>query len=569
MADSLSSSPSGRPYNPAFKWMLIGIFLLAVGVVVAISNADPATAYGLRTLATSSPISPQPYPMEITGVDPARGVSGAVVQINIYGKYFDEASKVYLQYSLDQSQGTGTADRPLILLTSRYVSAGHIVAKVPAQVENKPLTVGYYDLLIKHDEKKAERKKAYQAVDPTSANDLYAEPYHLSTTPSKLRVGEEAQLTLKVHRLGGQGGTGPLYVDFYVGSIDAANLIGRGMVPGISPNSDANSSLVAWTPTERGDVKIIAVIDASGNVAETDETNNVVEATRHVSLRIATDTYPPVVSDLSVNGGVNEVNERDVSLYALVEDRPDPANPSAQVSGASNIYYVELHWYSGIGGSGGSWIPVNWTEWLWYDGNPHNFTLHPTPGLRFLQAWGADAAGNISNLPDGRSLTYIPNEDEVASGEVRVYRRQVAAGQCLSVEIVPQAANMDPDLYVWPPSGDPVYSLNPAGETDRVTIQPTVAGSYQIEVEGFTDAVYTINIDVAENCSQGRAEAPAAVTAKTPRSAPSIPVDEVPNLTNAPVPQEQINQYLMFISVTSNARRLESTQSIYLPALSR
>lgn len=550
---------------------MLGILLLAAGMVFVVADADQATAYSLRYMGTSSPISPLPtsVPIEITGVDPARGVNTTVVQVNIYGTNFKEVGQVYLQYSSEQSRQGETTAPPLIPLASRYVSSSHIVAKIPAQVNNNPLETGYYDLLIRFGDKKAMRKKAYQALNSANLNDLYAEPYHLSSVPTNLRVGEEAQLTLKVHRLGGQGGTGPLHVDFYAHSIDAANLIGRATVAGISPNSDANSSFVAWTPTQRGDVKLFAVIDASNQVAESDETNNVVEAKRHVSQRITADTYPPVVSGLTVDNGASEVRKREVTLSALVEDLPDPANPTAPVSGANRIYYVELHWYSGVGGGTGSWIPVQWTEWLYYNGSPNNFTLHPTPGLRFLQAWGADMADNISNLPDGRSLTYIPSEDEVARGEVRVYRREVAAGQCLSVQIMPDAAQMDPDLYVWPPTGDPVYSLNGAGESDKVTIQPTVAGSYQIEVEGFTDAIYTITIDVTESCSQGRTAQPNRATAKTPRTMPSIPVDEAPKLSEAPAPQQEIIQYLMFLSVTNAARSAESTQSIYLPMLTR
>jgi hypothetical protein len=311
------------------------------------------------------------------------------------------------------------------------------------------------------------------------------------------------------------------------------------------------------------------VIDASNQLSESDETNNIIEATRYVSQRMTADTYPPVVSGLTVDNGAREVGKREVTLTALVEDLPDPANPTALVSGPSHIYYVELHWYSGMGGGAGSWIPVYWTDWLHYNGSPINFTLHPTPGLRFLQAWGADTAGNISNLPDGGSLTYIPSEDEVAQGEVRVYRREVAAGQCLTVQIVPTAADMDPDLYVWPPAGDPVYSLNGAGESDQVTIQPTMVGNYQIEVEGFTDAAYTITIDVAESCSQTRTVQPNEVVAKMPRSMPAIPVGEAPKLSEAPAPQEQIIQYLTFLSVTTASQRAESTQSLYLPVLTR
>jgi hypothetical protein len=571
MTDSSSSSPDGRLNRPDLRWMLIGILLLAVGIVFAINGADQATAYGLHNLTTSSPIFPTPTPLppEITGVDPARGVNSTVVQVNIYGANFIEGGQVYIQYSSEQSQRVEATERPLIPLASRYVSASHIVAKIPAQVENKPLGAGHYDLLIQFGDKKPVRQKAYRALESTNLNDIYAEPYHLSSVPSSLRVGEEAKLNLNVHRLGGNGGTGPLYVDFYIHSIEPDNLIGHATVPGISPSSNANSSFVTWTPTERGDVKLIAVIDPGNQVAESDETNNIVEAKRHVSQRMTEDTYPPLVSGLRVDNGASEVRNRDVTLAALVEDLPDPANLTALVSGPGRIYYVELHWYSGMGGGAGSWIPVHWTDWLHYDGSPDNFTLHPTPGLRFLQAWGADTAGNISNLPDGRSLTYIPSEDEVAQGEVRVYRREVAAGQCLSVQIVPDAEQMDPDLYVWPPSGNPVYSLNGAGESDQVTIQPTAAGSYQIEVEGFTDAAYTITIDVTESCSQGRTVQPNVVAAKTPRSMPSIPVDEAPKLSEAPAPQEEIIQYLMFLSVATASRQAEATPSIYLPMLNR
>ncbi|MEZ4634210.1 MAG: hypothetical protein R2856_04400 [Caldilineaceae bacterium] len=68
------------------------------------------------------------------------------------------------------------------------------------------------------------------------------------------------------------------------------------------------------------------------------------------------DTYPPVVSNLQVNGGVKEVSQQQVELSATITDDVDPENPNAVVSGPNRIYYVELHWYSGIGGHG-SWIP--------------------------------------------------------------------------------------------------------------------------------------------------------------------------------------------------------------------
>ncbi len=565
------------------RWMLLLIFIFSVTLVFALADTDNATAFGLRTLTTSSPISPAPTPVVITlnAVNPSRGANSVVVYVSLYGQNLRDGGQLYLRYALNQEESGGTTERPLIPIHSEYVNSGKLIARIPARVAGYPLKPGYYDFVLVYSSPRlastsqsAELKKAYRVLNAADVNDLYAESYHLSTIPSQLWTGEETQLMLKVHRLGGIGGTGQFNVDFYAGSLAQENFIGRATVPGISPNGAAASSLVAWTPQSWGKVKILAVIDPENAVVESDEDNNVVITERTVSLVQGSDTYPPTIHDLRVNGGEAEVGQRTVSLSAIIEDGVDPNKPAALVSGPNSVYYVELHWYSGVANGSGSWIPVNWTQWMPYNGEATAFVLHPTSGLRFLQAWGADAAGNISSLPAGRSLTYIPEEDEVAAGEIRVYRKEVAAGQCLKVEVTPSQNDMDPDLYVWSPAGSlQGLSNNSAGIKDTVTIQPTATGSYQIEVEGFTDAGYHLTIQVTDSCAGERSGIETQETsAKMPRSMPSIPVSEAPNLDEAPMPQADITQSIVFLSVITNGDRSEfagADKKIYLPALTR
>ncbi|MEZ4832833.1 MAG: CARDB domain-containing protein [Caldilineaceae bacterium] len=421
-----TQQPIGR--QPRMKWVLLLILGLSIAIGFGLTDSSDATAYGLANLTTSSPISPVPTPADVLlkSVDPDQGVNSVVVYVNIYGENLREGGQLYLRYASNQDPIAGETERAMIPIYSRVINSTKIVGRIPAKVDGYPLKPGYYDFVLAYQEAKTVLEKAYRVFDPEDVNDLYAEPYHLDSEPNQLWVGEETQLTLRVQRFGGQGGTGPFDVDFYLNSIEPENRIGRATVPGISPNDSASSSIVTWTPSTYGKVKIIAVIDAEYVVAETDEDNNVVVIYRRVSVAQTQDTYPPVVSNLQVNGGVKEVSQQQVELSATITDDVDPENPNAVVSGPNRIYYVELHWYSGIGGHG-SWIPVNWTSWLTYEDAP-KFELHPTPGLRYLQAWGADAAGNISNLPDGRRLNYIPAEDEVVAGEIRVYRQETAAG---------------------------------------------------------------------------------------------------------------------------------------------
>jgi hypothetical protein len=284
---------------------------------------------------------------------------------------------------------------------------------------------------------------------------------------------------------------------------------------------------------------IFAEIDPAGEVPETNELNNVVSRTVTVRSSLA-DTTPPEVADFLVNGGASSTVARSVTLTVTATDDTGP----------TQAYYVEQHYNQGAR----TWVPVQWTDWLPYNDQPHSWTLHPNTGLRYLQAWAADAAGNISCAPLRAQINYMPASDEVSAGETKVYRQMVEAGQCLRVRIEPLYG--DPDLYVWPPgyqTGDDYwYSIGGPGETDQVQFEAPEAGNYQIEVQGVTEAEYDITVEVGTTCSAsavarvGHSLFDARFDAKAVRTRPAVPVDSEPpgQLVVPPPPEGPVTMYV-------------------------
>jgi hypothetical protein len=279
-----------------------------------------------------------------------------------------------------------------------------------------------------------------------------------------------------------------------------------------------------------GSYTITAVIDPGNIIPETDETNNTVQRT--ITIRPATaDTTPPTINSLEINGGASQVTTRTISLKVSATDNPGG-------SGLGSVLYVELHYIAGAR----RWVPVQWTAWLDYHDQPHSWTLHPASGLRYIQTWVADKAGNISATTVKALINYIPSATSLADGEINVYRQLAQAWQCLAVRITPLSG--DPDLYVWPPnyqSGDSYwYSLNGLAQVDIVTIPNTEAGVYQIEVEGASDGEYQLEVLVGDTCPFGSDEGWVTTGGKTARTEPLLsPGSEPPGDQAVPDPPSQ------------------------------
>lgn len=541
-------------------WTLVALFVAAMGIVFALAETGNA-AVG-QTMFFSSPTSPLPIVENIT---PSTGVVGSPRQVNVYGNHFQNNASVQIDWESNGRSERVADTSDIVQLNTTFISTQHLVAKVPANV-----ATGLYGVkVVNPDAQESDiLHSAYEAAsaDPLETDDLNARPENLWTIPNALVAGQSTSIGLTVYRVGGVGGSGQFSVDFYANEIKTENLIGQSIVAGISPDSSVTSSAVAWTPDTYGEIRLIAVIDPDGQVDESNEGNNTIRRKVNVHYTEPDDTTPPLAQTLSVNGGANQVSGPNVTLSIEASD-PEP-NPT----GIDKSYYVELHWAGGVG-SGGAWIPVKWTNWKSYTDQPHAYEMMPNSGLRYLQGWVADAAGNISAKPAIQRVNYIPTTDTLLEGEIRVYRPATLANQCLRVRVEPASSAMDPDLYVWPPnhtpgSGPAGYSILGGGEVDEVIIQPTQAGIYQVEIVGFTDATYTQSIEVLDSCPTARSSAPAAPAAKEPRQDPSVPVEDEPVGTEAA--PETIKQYLSFISVAlQEVSSAGANTSLFLPTISR
>jgi len=465
-------------------------------------------------MPTDTP-TPTPVALTITEIRPAGGFNDALASIDVFG----------FNFPTDAQASLGTS--PATSLPTVFIDDTHLAAKLPAGV-----TPGTYDLTVEGGGQSDTLTEAYVVLDATQpVDDLRAQPYYLWTDPESPLEGETISLGLVVERVGGTQGLVLVPVRFYLEALNPAAAIGDGYLAGIGVDDTASTTAVDWGAQPAGLYTIFAEIDPDGTVSETNETNNVVSRTVAVWPPLA-DTTSPVVTDFLVNGGASSTVTRNVTLTVTAIDDTGPAQ----------VYYVEQHYNLGAR----TWVPVQWTGWLPYNDQPHSWAMHPNTGLRYLQAWAADAAGNISCAPLRAQVNYMPASDQVAAGETKTYRQMVKAGQCLRVRIEP--AYGDPDLYVWPPGyqiGDDYwYSIEGAGAANQVQFVAPKDGNYQIEVEGVTEAKYDITVEVGITCSAGTM---ASVSGdKTPRTQPVVPVDSEPpgQLVVPSPPREPATKYV-------------------------
>jgi hypothetical protein len=169
----------------------------------------------------------------------------------------------------------------------------------------------------------------------------------------------------------------------------------------------------------------------------------------------------------------------------------------------------------------------------------------PFGGLKVLQAWAADGAGNISLFPHRARINYIPPGEHIARDQVHLFRQLLTAGQRLTVRVTPVQG--DPDLYVWEPDPDapPWVSNLEGGLIDEVSFVAPRAGVYQIEVYGYTAAQYTLEIAITGTAAQAAGgQAHHVSMAKPVRSSPLIPVSSEPPehiaMPAAPTPEHTV-----------------------------
>ena len=412
----------------------------------------------------------------ITRILPPTGPANTVNIINIYGNNFASGAIARLN---DTS------------LTTVFVNPTHLQATVPAG-----LNAETYDLsVINPDGGQASMQSAYTVLG-SGIDDLFAfSPFDLWTDPPTLHAGGDGKIGLLVRRRGGKNTLADVEVKFYAGDPDTNGiLLGSGIIPLLSPRGSANAFINLPATLASGTHTLYAVIDPDETITESNEDNNTIKRTLKV-LAQRPDQLPPHVDDFTINDGATATDDRQVSLDTQVSD-PSPS------SGVQSLLFIEYEYSQGASG----WLPVRISDWLDYATaqTDYPWELLPTAGLKYLQAWASDGAGNISIDPFIDTIRYLPSSDQIAQGQARIYRYTLKAGDTLTARIIPSSG--DPDLYIWPPDHDTRgrWVSNLSDGTDEVSFDAPVDGLYQVEIYGYTAATYQATVQVTSDTSTAR-----------------------------------------------------------------
>lgn len=379
---------------------------------------------------------------------------------------------------------------------------------------------------------------AYSVLMP-AGDDFFANLDDLWTSPPTIRQGDMVLLGLNVHRQGGKI-TRQVEVAFYQEQPDGSwQELQRVLTSPIAPGSDrVEAVFLEWNTVGITDTAVIkAVIDLDNEVFENVEGNNAVQREIAV-LPPAGDEDPPTITTLLANGGQPETIAPEISISILASD--------VGGSNVTSMYVVEREFNS----SARQWVAVQNTGWIDFR-SPYTLTLTSRGGVRYIQAWVGDGAGNISETTVKTRIDYNPESDTVQAGQVRVYRRAITAGQSVVVNV--ETLSGDADLYVWQPDGNRSWVSNNEGMApDEVTFVAPQTGDYQIEVYGYQTSQFRLSISASTKRTVVRNYVEHLSPTKAQRSQPIV----------APANAPEGNTAIPVAPVTPKQR-------VFLPLLSR
>ncbi len=484
--------PDAQVVDPSTIQVTVPAFLPPQRYDLVVRNPDGVVAVrtGAYRVTTQG--------LAVTQVRPGFGQAHLPVTLNVYGVNFEPESQVWVD------------ERPVETV---YIGPGHLQARLPGgflEPGARPVTVR------NPDGSQATLAEGYTAYGPGD-DDLLARPYELWTEPGVLRVGQTAQIGLRVHRPGGDRLLLDVPVAFYYGEPGLDTFIGRTVVPRLEPGGADATVPVVWTPPAPGVYTLFARIDPDGRIPESDEQNNQIFRTVTV-LPTQPDFQAPQVLALRIDGGQETTTRRPVSLTVAAAD------VGSQVQAVTFVEYEYVR-------ASDRWVPVQWSEWLTYTpGMAYPWTLLPTPGRRYLRAWAVDAQGNISRGSALAGINYAPpGRDALARDEVRLFRYRLRQGDHLSAFVIPQQG--DPDIYIWPPDHAVrgAWVTNLREDVDELGVVAPLDGEYQVEMVGFDDTVYQWVVEVRPGGPRlGPGGHSNLDTTKPLRLEPFIPVDRVP-----------------------------------------
>ena len=404
-----------------------------------------------------------------------------------------------------------------------------MTALVPAGLDP-----GLYDVVVRNpDGTEYTLPDSYTAIDANTL-DLAVTDSDFWSDPATPRQGTEMTIGINVHRSGGSQTLDPVTVHFYLDTVDPGSLLGTSSVPPLGPGTDVvDSAFIVWTPAETGQHILYAVVDPAGQVGEGSETNNRAQWRFDVQPAVTADTTPPSLNTLQIADGSQSTTQPLAQLAFNATDN----------SGTVATMYLVERVYSN---AARRWIPLQQSGWIPY-ADTFSSTLSAGGGVHYLQIWAADPAGNVSPNSLQAPINYLPEEDRVRTGQVRLYRLTLAAGETLNATVTPSTG--DPDLYLWDSSGALVdysneYDLTP----DQVTFTASTAGTYQLEVYGYAaETVYGISLSPNLSAQLATASSP---NSKTVPETPSVAADAAPPVQQA-LPAAPTTGWQLFLPLTT------------------
>lgn len=397
----------------------------------------------------------------------------------------------------------------------------------------------------------------YLSLDPLdpASDDFSARDEDLWTLPMTIRQGETVQLGVNVRRQGGKQTLQP-EVAFYIGDpTDGGVLIGRSNTPPMPPGPGVvDSTFVAWDTTGLPEtVEVYVVVDPDDRIIEASEANNVAHRTLSL-LGAGGDTIPPEVISLFINDGAPATTDPEITITLTASDRGG--------SGVASMYLVEREFNS----AAREWVAVQHTGWIAFR-SPFTMTLTGGGGVRYIQAWVADGAGNISIDNCKARIDYVVPVQHLYAGQVHLYRRDIAEGQRLEVHL--RTLSGDADLYIWSPDGAQRWASTRAGTAadDLVIFPAPVGGRYQIEVYGYADSEYQLSF--GPGLAEAAGTQPFAAAEKALRSAPAIaPSNEPPGRSAVPsAPVRAV--FYTYLPITLRNYAHGAHTRLYLPLTAR
>jgi len=502
-----------------------------------LAQAPAGLTPGLYTVRVCNPdgqcgVLPDGY--TVTGTGPT--LSGIVPSQG----YNDTPNEIAL-YGFNLQPGIVLTIGDLVLTDTARINSTQVQAVAPAG-----MAAGTYDVTARNPSSPATATLAgaYSVLDPVG-DDFSAGAEDLWTTPLTIRQGDTVLLGLNVHRQGGKT-TRQVQVAFYRQFDNGAREeIGRVTTAPMVPGPQVVEPVfIEWDTTGLpAAVAVVAVIDPENSEAETTKGNNTVS--RHFTLLPpAADSEPPTITALQANGGAAQTTAATIEIAIEANDS----------SGVVSMYLVEREFNS----AARQWVAVQNTGWIPFQ-TPFPWTLTSRGGVRYIQAWVSDGAGNISEVTVKTRIDYNPPSDRVLAGQVRLYRRAVTAGQQVNVTL--ETLSGDADLYVWRPDGNQSFVSNLEGTAvDAVSFTAPQSGDYQIEVFGYQTSNYrlTVVVDGANQSRNGDVTVDNLAAAKEPRTQPIIAPSNEP-AGNAAVP----------VAPMTEQTPTAADNKLYLPMITR